>query len=182
MDEVRFQQHLYMTHPRAEIGLWARQLKYFRFCRSCGSPLVNDGDELQVALKIDSEEDLVETCRRLGLPLRRIPADALKPVPGVAYSREESAKFVSSIDSFPTIERPGWTTLLGFKVFVWVGSNRLDISVTNEGDSFTVSAAAVDAASKIEELLGPMAERLIDPPREERYCICPKFHPEFWDD
>ena len=182
MDEARWQQHLYRTHPQVEIGLWARQLKYFRFCRSYGSPLSNDGDELKVALQIDSEEDLVETCSRLGLPLRRIPAATLRPVQGVSYSTEEYAKFDSSIRSFPTIEQPGWTTLLGFKVYVWVGPNRLEISVTNEDDPYAVSAAAVDVASKIEELLPPLAERLIEPPRDDRSCICPKLYPEFWSD
>jgi hypothetical protein len=182
MDEARWQQHLYRTHPQAEISLWARQLTYFRFCRASGSPLTDDGDELKVALKIDSEEDLVETCSRLGVPLRRISVDALKPVPGVSYSAEEYAKFDFSIPGFPTIAQPGWTTLLRGKVYVWVGPNRLEISVTNEDSQYEVSAAAVDVASKIEELLRPLAEKLIEPPLDNRSCICPKLYPELWVD
>jgi hypothetical protein len=180
-NEARWQQYLYSTHPQAEIRLWARQLKYFRFCKAYGGH-ANDGDQLKVALKFDSEEDLVETCKSLGLPLRRISADSPKPVPGVRYSWQEFTKFVSFVDDFPTIEQPGWTTLLGLKVHVWIRSDRLEICIMDEGNLYEVSAAAVDVASKIEELLRPLAERLIEPPQDNRNCICPKFYPEFWDE
>ena len=181
-NEARWQQYLYEKHPQTKIGLWARRLKYFRFCRAYGGHS-NDGDRLKVALKIDSQGDVIETCSRLGLPLRRIPPDALKPVPGVFYSMEEYArKFNSSVLGYPTIAQLGWTTLLGFKVNVWISSDRLEVSVMSEDDIYSVSAAAVDVASKIEGLLRPLEERLIEPPQDNRNCICPKFYPEFWDE
>ncbi|MDO3408150.1 hypothetical protein QWJ34_00065 [Saccharibacillus sp. CPCC 101409] len=41
---------------------------------------------------------------------------------------------------------------------------------------YTVSAAA----ERLEPLLNPLKDRLIDPPQDDRNCICPGYHPELF--
>ncbi|SMC88171.1 hypothetical protein [Kibdelosporangium aridum] len=51
---MTWEEYLYREHSRETIARWARELRYFRFCRAYGGHQ-NDGDRLLVAL---SDPDL----------------------------------------------------------------------------------------------------------------------------
>jgi hypothetical protein len=179
MSDFYWEQYLYMQHSEAEIGAWARALRFFRYCRAYGGQS-NDGDQLLVALAIGSEPDLIEVFTRLGIPLVQLPLDIPRPTPGVSYLASEYAKFRNPIRDYPHIEQPGYVRLADVKAFAWYHPGRLKISITEEEDPYEVSARAVQSARTVESLLLPLADRLIDPPQDDRNCICPKFYPAFW--
>jgi hypothetical protein len=64
---------------------------------------------------------------------------------------------------------------------VWIKNGALEIHLSGaDGDPYSVTDRDLQHARKIEELLPPMQDRLIDPPIESELCICPKFHRDYW--
>lgn len=70
----------------------------------------------------------------------------------------------------------------GVATNVYEGSRGLEFSITDAELPYTVTQAAVDSARSIERFLEPLAGKVIDPPQDDKYCICPKFYPSFWVD
>ena len=65
--EPRWLDYLFHRHPPAELGAWARRLRYFRFCKAIGGH-ANDGDQLVAALRYADAADLRHLLAQLGLP------------------------------------------------------------------------------------------------------------------
>lgn len=181
MADHLWERYLFERHSRAELSLWARSLRYFRFCRAIGGH-ANDGDQLVVAIRAESERDITETLGLLGIPLRMLPPDNPRPQPGVQYTGTEFAAFLPEIAAFPHIQQPSHVRLAGAKAHAWVQGGRLEITIADEISPYDVSAQAVESARHVEPLLEPLASRIIDPPLNSRHCICPRFYPEFWAD
>jgi hypothetical protein len=78
------------------------------------------------------------------------------------------------------VPAPGHATIAGQAAYVLTGPDRLEIHLSDPDDPYEVSAATVRAAVAIEPLLDPMAGRVIDPPRDDHHCVCPKYYPELW--
>jgi hypothetical protein len=161
-------------HSREEIAAWALSLKFFRFCEAyLTGPLRDEGERLLVAIRIDSEQDLVAVFGRLGIPVERVPADAPQRF-WVAVNEP------SPITQFPNIYQPKVVRLAGVSVYAWVRSDRVELDIKDEQDPYVVTAAAVQSARSVEPLLIPLADRIIDPPQDNAYCISPKFYPQYW--
>src|SRR6187399_1451191 len=154
-DDLRWYRYLFSSHSEVELAEWARSLEFFRFCRAFGGH-ANDGDRLLVAVRIGSEGDLVAVLEELGIGVQRLP---------------ESNP--SGIHQFPGIQQPGTVRLAGADVFCWVNPGRLELSISDADDPYDVSAAAISSALLVEPRLLPFAGRLIDPPLDDRHCICP---------
>lgn len=181
-DLLRWERYLFSSHSQTELVSWARSLEFFRFCRAYGGH-ANDGDRLLVAVRIESELDLVAVFDQLGIGVQRLPEDNPRPLPGVQYSAAEFGKFVSRIQQFPSIGQPGAVRLAGAAVWGWVHAGRLDLEIRDADNPYDVSAAAITSARLVEPLLLPLSlsGKLIDPPQDDQHCICPKFYPEFWN-
>ncbi|MFI6318714.1 hypothetical protein ACIBG8_14390 [Nonomuraea sp. NPDC050556] len=156
------------------IRVWARELRYFRFCRAYGGH-ANDGDHLLAALRVDTRGGLLEVMDTLGIP---VVTDVSSPVPGQAYTAAEYARFSLPIPGFPDIAQPGHVEIAGHRAHVWCHGELLRISVADTGDPYSVTDAAVAAARSIEPLLP--AARVVDPPQDDRNCVCPRYYPEIW--
>jgi hypothetical protein len=63
--DKKWEQYLYGSHSRAELWAWARELRFFRFCRAYGGH-ANDGDSLRVELRHHGEQDAQQLCAALG--------------------------------------------------------------------------------------------------------------------
>ncbi len=63
----------FRTHGYEELARWTASMRFFRFVRALGGH-ANDGDTLEVALRLDSERDLVALATALGIVLRAAPA------------------------------------------------------------------------------------------------------------
>ena len=162
-DDLRWYRYLFSSHSEAELAEWVRSLEFFRFCRAFGGH-ANDGDRLLVAVRIESEGDLVAVLEQLGIGVQRLP---------------ESNP--SGIHQFPGIQQPGTVRLAGADVFCWVNPGRLELWISDADDPYNVSAAAISSARLVEPCLSPLSGRLIDPPLDDRHCLCPKFYPAIWD-
>src|SRR3569623_3489351 len=145
MSDDRWERYLYERHSRGVLSSWARALQFFRFCRAYGGHS-NDGDQLLVALRFESREELVATFERLGIPLIGLPPDEPKPVFGKAYKGEEFAKFRIGIRQFPEVQQPGRVTIAGVLVHAWVNPGRLELSVSEEDDPYEVSNHTIQLA------------------------------------
>lgn len=177
--DPHWERWLYETHHRAELCEWATRLQYFRFCRAVGGH-ANDGDALRVALRADTESALLTLFAAVDVVPVSVEPDAPTPRPGVAYGAGEYAKFPSRIGRFPQLGQPGHVEIDGAKAFVWVRDDRLTISLADPDDPFAVTADTVGSAVVIEARLARFATTIIDPPLDDRHCICPKYHSELW--
>src|SRR6187402_3966899 len=101
MPDLRWEQYLFASHTKGQLISWARSLEFFRFCRAYGGH-ANDGDNLLLAVRIESEGDLVAVLDQLGIGVQRLP---------------ESNP--SGIQQFPSIQQPGAVRLVGADVFCW---------------------------------------------------------------
>ena len=129
---------LFKRNSEPQIRRWATSLEYFRFCRAIGGH-ANDGDEFVVALRIDSEQDLLTVAEQLGCELVSLPPDVPRPEPGRAYRVEEFNRFPSPIDHLPQWEQPGSRSINGHSAFVWVKNGALEIHLSGaNGDSYSV--------------------------------------------
>lgn len=49
-----------------------------------------------------------------------------------------------------------------------------------EGASWAVTEADYEQARRVEQVLQPHRDRIINPPRASSYCVCPEYYPELW--
>lgn len=175
-EEDRWQRWFHDRHAMPELARWACGLRRFRFCRAYGHAI--DGDSFIAALRYRSLGDLLGVLDQLGIPARRLPPDVPQPLPGQSYSGDVFGAFPSVVTAHPTVEQPDHVRIAAAATFVWVNADRIDIHVSDEAEVYDVSEAAFEAAQRIEALLAPLASRTIDPPRDNRHCLCPAFYPE----
>lgn len=178
-DDDRWRSWLYETHSAAELHDWALRLRYFRFCRAVGGH-ANDGDQLRVVLRAETEPVLRNLFTVLGITPTSIPPDAPRPQPGTRYTARQYAAFPARIDRFPTLAQPRHVHIAGHKAFAWASAGRLRISLHDADNPFEVTEPTVQAALDIEQRLSQLAAEIIDPPLDRRHCICPKYYGELW--
>jgi hypothetical protein len=106
----------------------------------------------------------------------------LRSVPGVAYTAAEFARFPVAMPRFPGIGQPGHVEIAGQRAHVWSHGDRLDVSVADTADPYSVTEAAVASAKAIEALLAPIARQVVDPPQDDRNCVCPRYYADLWPD
>jgi hypothetical protein len=169
--DPKWANYFFRTHSFAELKEWTLSMRYFRFCRAIGG-FANDPDLLVCALRIDSEDALIAVTSRLNISLRALPADAPAPRLGQAYTPEESRQFRTRITAFPRFEQPGRVELAGVDCYVWVNPGNLEFQLYGAADHpYEIDVHDVENARKIEELLVPFSDLVIDPPREGKHCF-----------
>ncbi|HEX8693846.1 MAG TPA: hypothetical protein VF746_15600 [Longimicrobium sp.] len=171
-----WERYLFEQHSRETLQAWARKLGVFRFRRARGGH-ANDGDSLDVAFSYETEEQLLSFFRHVGFQPVVHSAEPPRPVPGRPYRQDEFAAFPSIIPNTRWIEQPGHCTLSGIKVFMWCGNHRITISVHS---GYDVTEEDVENAARLELLLKALPFERIEPPQDNRNCICPRYYPEFF--
>lgn len=171
-----------MAHPEEEIRRWARGLRFFRFCRPCTAPHANEGDRFLVALRFSGEDELLEIMESLGVEIQRLPPDYRSPV---VYRYDQ--KQPHAIPEFPHLAQPGWRELNGVRTFIWVRGGVIlpgvmDLHVSDPDNPYEVTERAFQGAQTVEALLARHQHRIIDPPLDNEHCVCPQYHPQFWED
>ena len=152
LKDPRWCELLFREHPKRQLREWARSMRYFRFIRGSGGGMDDYGDRLAVALKADSHQDIERIFAALS------PSDTGVPV------------------------RPSRDTVRvsGASVHIHDSGSNLELSITDSERPMEVTQAAVDAARSVETILEPLADKLVDPPRDDKHCVCPKYYPSFW--
>jgi hypothetical protein len=173
----RWTEYLYREHSEPEIRDWARRLKMFRYFRAYGGH-ANDGDSLDVAYSYTSTEKLLNIFRLIDYSPTVFKEKPLQPSPGVRYTHEEFTDFHSLIPDTEWIKQPGHCEIYGIKVFIWCDNGLLIISANP--DSYIVTNEHVNKAEKLERELFPLQLSIIDPPKDTKHYICPKYYPNFF--
>lgn len=143
-------------------------LRYFRFLRAIGGH-ANDGDQLLVALAWDDDLDLTVLLTQLDIPLREHTGRPSTHAP--------------SIEDLRHLGQPGWVDVDGTRLHVRVEPGRVVITISGSaGNPYEVTEADVAAASRIEEKIDLVADRVLDPPEATDRCVHPGTWPEFWEE
>ncbi len=161
----------FRTHDREELARWTASLRFFRFVRAIGGH-ANDGDSLEVALRFDSERDLVALATGLGIVLREAPA---APVARRRRARraEELGESPCRIDGHPRFLQPCLVELDGVRCFAWVYPGSLVLRLSGAGgDPYEVIEDDVREARRLEVRIAPFADRVLEPSSPER-CFPP---------
>jgi hypothetical protein len=109
-----------------------------------------------------------------------LPPDEPTAVPGKKYAANEFRKFRTRVKQFPDIMQPGHVRLFNVPVFVSVHDGRLELNIFDQDNRYVVTDRSIDGARVVEAAIAPLASSLIEPPLDDKHCICPKYYPEFW--
>ncbi|WP_345531356.1 hypothetical protein [Viridibacterium curvum] len=172
----RWQQYLFEAHPEATLRNWARRLQKFRFFRAYGGH-ANDGDSLDVCYAYQDTGELQEFFAHLGVKLVMHETQPPQPEPDVSYPGDVYAAFPSLIPGTRWIEQPRYCVIDGHKVFAWCEVGKIRLSI---GMNYEVTPSDVTVAEAIERLLENVSLTVIEPPIDNRNCICPKFYPGYF--
>ena len=163
---------LFQRHSKQALSEWVTQLRYFYFVRAWGGH-ANDGDSFKAAFNYEGRQDLIAKLDQLGATLDIIPDNFPRPVIGQPYPYEEFQKFKSEIRGNEDLEQPGHKAIFGYMVFIWVGENVIEISVsgTKDGNRYEVSSADFDACLNLEEHFDSLGWiRFLDKTMEQHVC------------
>ncbi|OWA34056.1 hypothetical protein B9G55_17135 [Saccharibacillus sp. O16] len=162
--------YFYETHPRLELKEWARRLHIFRFCRA-NSEQTGDRDRLMAAFRVSTREELETLCTRLGIQLQKMPeTDA-----------ESAAADRFRIQPYNDLRQPGHLKLFGLPAHVWVRSTRLIVTISDADKPSDVTSRTIKAVEAIEAQIGDLVAQIVDPPLNDKHCLCPKFYPEYFE-
>ncbi|USX23328.1 hypothetical protein NHH82_14640 [Oxalobacteraceae bacterium OTU3REALA1] len=172
----RWTQYLFEQHSEAELRAWAKRLKFFRFFRAFGGH-ANDGDSLNVVFAYQTTSQLESCLQDLGVEVVKFATQPPQPELWVSYRGDEFARFPSLIKGTTWMKQPGPCKIMDVDAFVWCEADRIRITLS---DGYTVSEQNVIDAEKIETALARLDLERIDPPKDTKNCICPKYHPDYF--
>ncbi|MDF1590101.1 MAG: hypothetical protein P1P89_01195 [Desulfobacterales bacterium] len=171
-------QYFFKAHSQAELRRWAKRLKLFRYCRAYGGH-ANDGDSLEVTFSYGSAQDIKNFLDFLGFELVQHATKPPQPETGVPYPGNVFALFPRLIKDTEWIEQPGHCRVGGIPVFIWCEKGKIRLSVS--GGSYEVTDENVAKAEALEKVLVTAPLRVLDPPRNNKNCFCPKYYPDYFD-
>jgi hypothetical protein len=171
-----WERYLFEQHSRETLRSWARKLTIFRYVRAYGGH-ANDGDSLNVAFQYESEAQLLGFFRAVDLVPVIYPALPPQPEPGKPYPADEFAAFPSIIPGTRWVKQPGHCILFGVRAFVWCERDRITVSVDS---AYDVTEEDVENAVRLEPHLKGLPLERIEPPVDNKHCVCPKYHPELF--
>jgi hypothetical protein len=169
--------YLFESHPEKTLRSWAKRLHLFRFFRAHGGH-ANDADSLDVAFLYANLEQLEAFFSFVGIELVRFSEKPPQPELGVSYTGTEYEKFPALITGTHWIQQPGHREVAGKKVFIWCEAGKITLSV---GLNYEVTEEDVQSAEAIEKVISSCPLERIDPPRDTRNYICPKYHSAYFD-
>lgn len=165
-----WKEYLFAIHGEPTLLRWAHRLHLFRFCRAFGG-MNNDGDDLLAVFQYRDSNDLLEFFKFVGIKV-------------VQYQEEPPQKYTGRtvqgkalIDGIQWIEQLGHCQIAGQKVFVWCLNSQIKVSVS---DGYEVTEGAVRRAEIVEKLLKDAPLPRIEPPLDDKHCLCPRYYPEYF--
>jgi hypothetical protein len=169
----RWTQYFYEQHSEKELKNWASRLSMFRYFRAYGGH-ANDGDSLDLALRYNDIDELVLLIDRLGVAPTIYKEKPDQPMPGKSYPGDVFSSFPSLIEGTEWIEQLGHCEIFGVKVFIWCGAGLITISASPK--SYVVTSEHVKAAEELEKSLDFLQGAVVDPPKDTKHYVCPKYH------
>ena len=172
----RFRDYLFAEHNESILIRWANGLSFFRFCRAYGGHC-NDGDHFLAVLRYLDEIELLTIFKALKLSPNRLGPVECDPKTGQPLPDGIYENFKFRIKDLPHLEQIGWCEIDGCRCHAWASLGQLRLSVSGaDGDSYRVSETDFENAKIIETRLHELREYIVDPPQDDRNCICPKHY------
>jgi hypothetical protein len=180
----RFSKYLFAQHDQATIRKWAVSLSYFRFCRAYGGH-ANDGDRFLAALAYMDELDFLAILETLGLTPNTLPPQPAITQPAITqpdqHFPEAIENFKFRVKDLPHLEQIGFCQIDDAPCFLWASLGIMTLTVAGaEGNSYEVTEKDFQQAKRIETRLHVHANWIIDPPQDDRNCVCPKYYAGYW--
>ncbi|MBX7134553.1 MAG: hypothetical protein K1X67_17925 [Fimbriimonadaceae bacterium] len=172
----RWEQYLFEAHSEETLRAWAKRLHFFRFFRAYGGH-AGDGDSLDVAYRYRTFDEVEDLMALLGAALERYATRPPQPEPGVSYPADVFSAFPSLIAGTSWVRQPGHTIVADQRVFIWCDLDRVTISLF---EGFEVTESTVIGAEVIEKLLSGVTLERIDPPRDTKNYVCPRYYPDYF--
>lgn len=138
---------LYQRHSKQTIKAWVNHLKYFYFIRAWGGH-ANDGDTFKVGINYTDKEDLIFRLGQLELTLDVRPEDF-----------------------------PAYSTIFGYKAFVCIYDNTIEISISGTKDEnyYEVTEADYKVCLELESKFDTLNwYKLTDKTLEKKVCCVSK--------
>lgn len=167
---------LFRDHPKRELRAWARSMRYFRFIRGPGGGMADHGDRLALALRAESQAELSRIFAALGVSATPIWPDAASGG-HVAFSANPPGEPIAPT---PESTAAGRVRIAEVWVDAWMSGTALELSLADPDRPGEVGAMSVEDARRVEERIERVADCVIDPPQDDRHCVCPKYYPSFW--
>lgn len=165
-----WKQFLFRANGENNIRNWARRLHLFRYVRGFGG-MSNDGDDLRAVYPYRDNHELLEFFKFVGIKAVQYQEEPPQKSPG----RTVQGKVL--IRGADWIEQPGVCQIAGQKVFVWCLNGKIQVNVS---DGYEVTEGAVVRAEIIEKLLKDAPLPRLEPPLDDKHCVCPKYYPEYF--
>lgn len=160
---------------------WVNRLKYFRFLKANGG-FDNDIDEIILSLSYNGQNDLTNIFDDFHIIYNKHSIKPQQPILNQAYSSADFAKMPSLIQGTRWIEQPVWQTINSVKVSIWCTARTIRFTIVGPKElHWNITETEFVNAKKLEALFDKYAKRIIDPPEKTKRCICPKYHPEYWE-
>lgn len=175
-----WERHLYKEFSEEFLRAWVNKLKYFRFVRNSGGGFDSVPDKLLVAIKFDDEKSLRSLFESLGISYRVYDEKPPQPKLGEKYKFGDYPYLIQGTE---WIEQPSHQKINGIPVFIWASNGQLEITISGPLENkFDMRLTEFENAKELEMLIQRYENLIVDPPRDNKLCICPKYYPEFWTD
>jgi len=168
-------EYLTREHSEKQLRRWAKTLKYFRFHRAT-SGMSYDPDHFELAISYTSTDELERTLTELGATIVRQDPDPAKRGPMTPSTP-------TPIAGADGIVQPKPVEINGVRVFLFCGATQISVTVIGSKDKgFTVVEEDATRTAAVDPFFAKYADRLVDPPKDWKNYVCPKYYPEWFDE
>lgn len=176
-------ERLFLNNSKEEIKHWCQNLYYFHYMRARGGHNC-EGDSFCVYFKYNGREDLIAKLKQLGVVINVLDGNSIAFDPFESYSIDDLDKLKMAIPGCNDLEQPQYVKILGFKVHVWVMSDRFEISVsgTKDDKTYKVSESDFDVCLKLEKYFDELGWKnsLDEDIKSQIHCISKDKYPELF--
>ena len=164
----------------SDLARWARSLVHFRICTSSGGLGDDNGVWIETRISYTDKHDLDRTLKHFDLSLKKMPPyKPPEPIESTLFYDvvPHDALAPTAISSLPDYQQIGHCEVGEEACFVWIDETSIKFHF---GTNWTVTAGDVALAQEFEKRFDQLVDRIIDPPIDNSYCLCPKYYPQLW--
>lgn len=176
-EKMLWEEWFFGEHSKHQMIEWIKIIKKFRYVRAIGGH-ANDCDELLLGIVFNNTSEMLLTLEKWGVILKKHHEKPPQPLIGIRYSGKEYMSFPSIIKGTFWVEEPGHCTIFGQNVFISCGEKGMYITANLKQK---VTDSDIKKAQIIEQHLSHFDLEYRDPPRDNKYCLCPKYHLEIFN-
>lgn len=177
------EERLFQTNTREELMHWCPGLNYFHYLRARGGHNC-EGDSFYVSFLFDSFDDLTHKLSQIGVTLEKIPEGTLPFDPMARYSLYDLDRIRNVIPGTKAWEQPGFATISGHKVPIWIMNGYFTISVagSNSDKAYQIDEEDFVVAKEIEATFDKLGWKAFLDRNiiNEEHCISRERYPEIF--